>query len=1099
MAELAGLAVGVVSLGIQVSGGITEYVDALNCRHQDLSSLIQKNDSLRKTLQIVEKSLSRLHHEHQDAGSAVRESLNSCKNELTTLKRLVDSFTYDSSTTSRKTKIKNTGKKLLYPFNRPQLDKLEARLGYANSALQLALEALGLSVSQLSTEKLTTLEATSRNISTDVLDVQSKISALNTPLKDIHSTLSGFETRFGDYENQIQQLVQQLLVQPPAINERSQEITPAVATGRLLAKPGVLKDICDVTGTKARPNSSGTLSTTSQDATEIGGAAPMYFGGRFSCLCRHRRRLQRKNLAWGFFTASLETATEEHLPGCRAADAITNTDRSRKISLTYTGFRRLLNSAIQLSFAIPSGAGAWSLAPNLTYYPTVDEKTAPAFKMLSLATSSGGTLLSWAERKKLIALLVSAIFRLFRTKKASPREVNAKNESLVTHVLLLLINYIGGASEFSRNLVEPCPPFDLLEYLLANKAPANDYDLSGSTPLCLMFETLSYCEVTNTRYGAAADLILRSNIEDNVLHLKNPFPPLETVIVDSARQMSAKGTVAVFHFLARSTKIAEAFGCGPLSLAILSHSPNKLRQVEHLVRNHPSTLFERNVFGHTPLHLAADKPECLRILVKAVDARILNQVDAGSCEIDEYSAVELALKLSGMLCREPDPDRMCRRCKCAECTVILMGADDCALPVPAHLSLIFSYASKRCKLRYIRQMKARRDKLKQLALENLPITEVEQLDLSSERVLDAHAARVIQLLQHEGVRVPEALAATRNGSSSVHEALSDYYDAKLFFRVGFYDTDSWFNLEATAEFFLRDWRRKPLTHLYWLAMHGAASCLPKSIGSGDTSKTQLIFWTIGEDLSCIAPRPRSLIPWIHDLNDAALSANIVDGCRCECSPEGCSPITSMLKALIGKNPYGLVAVPPASANPSKMITKFREYLTLFWGDLGVRPHTAALRYLTYSALCLPHRCCTPNSKNWPLGSECRIEIEGNDPSSKHLRRLLGIDYDHSYKRELLEELLVEFEEELIPMIEDPDRGYTDLDNFWNQTWVNRMKEVYKILGRKLTDEEMRGAEEIGVVWNDPKPEPPKVVENPFREDTLDHWVYELEKIESACY
>jgi uncharacterized protein YigA (DUF484 family) len=145
--SVAGLAAGVISLGLQVAGGITNYIDALSCRRQDISSVRQQNDALRNTLQVIKTSLSQLQHDHQDATVAVREWLDSCKNELEALESLIVNFTACDQpmvTAGWKNKVKNKRKKLLYPFSHPKLEQLETRLHNANAALQLALQTLGL-------------------------------------------------------------------------------------------------------------------------------------------------------------------------------------------------------------------------------------------------------------------------------------------------------------------------------------------------------------------------------------------------------------------------------------------------------------------------------------------------------------------------------------------------------------------------------------------------------------------------------------------------------------------------------------------------------------------------------------------------------------------------------------------------------------------------------------------------------------------------------------------------------------------------------------------------------------------------------------------
>ncbi len=130
--SIAGLAAGLVSLGIQVCGGITQYMDALDCREQDMASVKQQNLSLERTLRAVKASLAQLQDgDYQEAAAAVRDCVAGCNTELQALQALVaDLSDCDvSPTAGRRDKIKSQGKRLLYPFSRPKLDQLETPTG----------------------------------------------------------------------------------------------------------------------------------------------------------------------------------------------------------------------------------------------------------------------------------------------------------------------------------------------------------------------------------------------------------------------------------------------------------------------------------------------------------------------------------------------------------------------------------------------------------------------------------------------------------------------------------------------------------------------------------------------------------------------------------------------------------------------------------------------------------------------------------------------------------------------------------------------------------------------------------------------------------
>ena len=93
----------------------------------------------------------------------------------------------------------------------------------------------------------------------------------------------------------------------------------------------------------------------------------------------------------------------------------------------------------------------------------------------------------------------------------------------------------------------------------------------------------------------------------------------------------------------------------------------------------------------------------------------------------------------------------------------------------------------------------------------------------------------------------------------------------------------------------------------------------------------------------------------------------------------------------------------------------------------------------------------------------------------------------------------DFERQITAIYQDPRRGFSDLIDFWEHTWASRMREVLdRLEGNELGDGERRKAEEIGVIWDEPRPKAPKAVGNPYKRNTLDRWIYELEKIEAEC-
>lgn len=144
--SLPGLVIGLVSLGVQVSGGISKYIGALDCREQDIASVREQNDALEKSLNVVNQLLSRVHPAHQESTALVRQCLEPCRNELKALDALVVDLTGGGQQPPAgwKGRLKSRGKKLLYPYDRPKLEQVESRLRKANMTLLSALQTLNL-------------------------------------------------------------------------------------------------------------------------------------------------------------------------------------------------------------------------------------------------------------------------------------------------------------------------------------------------------------------------------------------------------------------------------------------------------------------------------------------------------------------------------------------------------------------------------------------------------------------------------------------------------------------------------------------------------------------------------------------------------------------------------------------------------------------------------------------------------------------------------------------------------------------------------------------------------------------------------------------
>jgi len=145
--SIVGTAAGLVSLGLQVYGGIKNYLDAIQGRQDDLASIHRHATVLKNALEAIEAGIQSRSVINQTSAPAAISCLHSCGAELNALNSVLTEITPTSSAPGPNTfrlKFKENKMKLAYPFKRLNLTNLEERLQNANLILHTALHTLGM-------------------------------------------------------------------------------------------------------------------------------------------------------------------------------------------------------------------------------------------------------------------------------------------------------------------------------------------------------------------------------------------------------------------------------------------------------------------------------------------------------------------------------------------------------------------------------------------------------------------------------------------------------------------------------------------------------------------------------------------------------------------------------------------------------------------------------------------------------------------------------------------------------------------------------------------------------------------------------------------
>ncbi|KAI0421685.1 hypothetical protein F5X98DRAFT_389923 [Xylaria grammica] len=822
-----------------------------------------------------------------------------------------------------------------------------------------------------------------------------------------------------------------------------------------------------------------------------------------NCICQQHHESLCRQAKLGHISVNMLTKfSRKHLPECRYAKSEV-VSRSNSLRLSYYGLRWLLSKAVHISISHTTGPEGLKISPNITIRLTVDKTEAPVFRSLAFLYNCIRRSTS-PSMVRLVDAVVHRIVQQYTSRRSSPYEVDDEGQSAL-HVWMNVLFHL-------YYLWDKCGEYliAMTKLLLGAGLPAFWCDDQGASPGTQLLKMDSHSLFSLTRLMC---ILCREAPEPSIFE---KYKPDDSVIRDLA------GTLLEHR---NTIETIEILGCGPLSSAILMGDEAK---VKNIIALYPSTMHERNLIHQTPFHLAADKPRILRLLINAASSQELDKLDSNG-----EHALDYALRLTPTLCSNDSSWVACSSCPCIECVEIFLDSGwRCRFNFLQYCPSV-SHAAR---LKIIDHLVSERAVLKALGRQFLPLAEVDRCSLNEPCVLDHHAHRVAELLLRDGISIPVSVRATLlpqlgcggfirpyglPGCQEYHVSncltvyASVYYVIfdrlrtepivrllDLLYYKGFRDIDQVdINGHSPLSYHIY-YRSCPLllpSHIRWFMEHGANISQPFPVPNsrnqhgysyGTCTVAQLA-------LRCINPKCFKSSRRNHGSNElqhheaesyrglVSLVAPLDqhDECHCQCSEVGCHTMKVFFE-ILWQNTTGRIRC-CAKQGPSMESTsipeiagKISDSLQNFALDLSRWERVArlALRYFTFEALELRHTCCrTPPSSN-ELSEEEIVEIEDEDRETLELLELLLQDFQIAYRA-----------------FKNQD-GYGDkFTNFLTKEWAPRMqKELADIEAIRLTADEKRKAEEIGVRWQ-------PVLEHEGEEEIkdLNYWLKKLDEIMPA--
>lgn len=141
---MAGSAVGIVSLGIQVCQGLVSYLRSVQGRRHEIATCLKDVQGLVSVFSSLHDVLPNLAGQQSADHAVIQQCLLDCKDDLADLKQLVLKLKGSPNSGDVKGKMKEAGRAVLYPFREGEMASIRRCLRDLVGNLSLAISTASL-------------------------------------------------------------------------------------------------------------------------------------------------------------------------------------------------------------------------------------------------------------------------------------------------------------------------------------------------------------------------------------------------------------------------------------------------------------------------------------------------------------------------------------------------------------------------------------------------------------------------------------------------------------------------------------------------------------------------------------------------------------------------------------------------------------------------------------------------------------------------------------------------------------------------------------------------------------------------------------------
>ncbi|KAH6876553.1 hypothetical protein B0T10DRAFT_552429 [Thelonectria olida] len=950
--SVAGTAVGIASLGIQVCQGFVSYLQSIEGRKQQITDGLREIQALIPILYSLNNLLSSIDRQRGTELFALQECLRDSEKKLLELQQLLITLRGPESSLTSKGKMKETARSLIYPFREESLIALRMTVHNPFSKCPQANDDFRKSeishhdhmeTIEASTQRL---EVESKNQSDRMRDMNNQMEknldqlrsmdrSVNDALDAIKRQLTGTEWRLQDFGQNISGKLTLIEADTSSIASRS-----LITAERMIEMMDKLDSHSALMSTlnmsisrinhdesqscmrlRPRPfdqlptpsfrndSSSRTLSTASR-ATQEG------------CGCGKEIRWSSFSFAFGNVKFQFDQDSPwQHTRGCKLYGIARKTKRNIKaqfpVSLAW------LSTRITLA-CIDYKIGTSSPGVSVRYRNVVPMSQSPFFEELEIFENSIRLSRSSNEAIGEIESFERAILSLYREQRTLPSDRDERGRSH-TVMLMDIVTYptVAGILCSDSSVLSALLP--LLQTMI-QIVSADDESVNMSKAL---FAVLSFLPVGGQDVGMNRRKLI--SFLASSFHFKADGIFSRALYHNLIPDMSTLPDVV--H--ACTDKPALAIQGPPITRALLLQSVNAL---EKCISSNPQAPME-TVEGYSTLHISATWPERLKRLLATEARKFIND----------------CFKLNGSHTRCISPIMRAMRGGCAESVDLLLRAG-CRVDLDENLVLPLRDTSRECV---------------SLIAERLFQMRRELLEL-------ARPANLCKALDAAYVFVPPALRVPWHYKTIYHYPGLRIDHFRIFFDRGFQVCNAHNHMGLTPimvwrpKTFLLDYMNfrhdcldgnEALAIFSWIKEQGFLSETPTD-PLNLRLNTHATGWhylasMLGSGVTKYAAEA-IVTPLAYEMMKQLPSALVRDNCACWCNPDGkgCSAFKSLLKAHADSSGIGRLPFMEATAlffrhcffhrNDPNIDIKLREPSGLF---------VELVRLLTFEALDMRHTCC----------------------------------------------------------------------------------------------------------------------------------------------